>query len=76
LNFFPTCLYHFDTADRYRRCLESFEPRIGRIGGFNSAMILLHNIAQALAGSYRNAAYAIVAADLSSVISGERVKAV
>ena len=48
----PNLLGKLDAADRYRRRLESFESEHRSNPVFNSAMILLHNIVQVLAGSY------------------------
>jgi hypothetical protein len=53
---FPNPLCKFDAADRYCRCLESFEPEHRPNPLFDSAMILLHDIVQVLAGSYPNPA--------------------
>jgi hypothetical protein len=53
---FPNLLCKLNAADGYRRCLESLEPEHRPNSLFDSAMILLHNIVQVLAGSYPNAA--------------------
>src|SRR5690242_14160864 len=51
---FANLLYKLDAADRDRCCVESFESEHRSDSVFDSAMILLHNIIQVLAGSYSN----------------------
>jgi hypothetical protein len=53
---FPNLLYKLNAADGCRRCLESLEPEHRPSPLFDSAMILLHNVVQVLAGSYPNTA--------------------
>ena len=53
---FPNLLCKLDATDRDRCGLESFEPEHRSYSLFDSAMILLDNIVQILAGSYPNAA--------------------
>jgi hypothetical protein len=45
-----------DAANRYRCGLKSFEPEHRQYPLFDSAMILLDNTVQVLAGAYANAA--------------------
>jgi hypothetical protein len=51
---FPNLLCKLDVADRDRRCLESFESEHRSYPVFDSAVILLHNTIQVLAGADSN----------------------
>jgi hypothetical protein len=53
---FSNFLSKLDSADRYRSGLESLEPEHRPYPLFDSAMVLLDNIVQVLAGAYPNAA--------------------